>query len=117
MLLVGVPPGSLRLTVFSVKRRCPGWSRGLGGDEPAPCGLPAGRQAERYGEARAEIAVAKVERILAEELTRRVWKPLAVRAWPKGEGEKVALAARLRAETSTCLPCLRALAHRLAAGR
>jgi putative transposase len=56
--------------------------------------------AEHYGEERAEAEVAQAERIIAEELKRRGWKAADLRARPKGEAKKVALAARLRAETT-----------------
>jgi putative transposase len=55
--------------------------------------------AEHYREERAETEVAQAERIIAEEFKRRGWKAAELRARPKGEAEKVALAARLRAET------------------
>jgi hypothetical protein len=56
--------------------------------------------AEHYGAERAETEAAKAERILAEELKRRKWKTSQLRTRPKGDAEKVALAARLRAETT-----------------
>jgi REP element-mobilizing transposase RayT len=55
---------------------------------------------EHYGEERAETEAAKAERILAEELKRRRWTPADLRAGTKGAAEKVAVAARLRAETT-----------------
>ena len=55
---------------------------------------------EHYGEERAQREAAKAERILAEELKRRRWKPADLSAGTKGAPEKVARAARLRAETT-----------------
>jgi len=56
--------------------------------------------AEHYGKERAETEQAKAERIIAEELTRRQWQGRKLPARPKGDAAKVALAARLRAETT-----------------
>ena len=56
--------------------------------------------AEHYGKARAEAAVAKAERIIAHELERRAWKESEFQTRPKGDAAKVALAARLRSETT-----------------
>jgi REP element-mobilizing transposase RayT len=56
--------------------------------------------AEHYGEERAQTAEAMAEQIIAEELKRRRWKEAALRTRPKGDPAKVALAARLRAETT-----------------
>ncbi len=56
--------------------------------------------AEHYGEVRAETAVAAAERIIAEEFKRRRWKAVELRDRAKGDAEKVAVAARLRRETT-----------------
>ena len=58
--------------------------------------------AEHYGEERTETAEAVAERIIAEALKRRRWKEADLKTRPKGEPVKVkvALAARLRAETT-----------------
>ena len=56
--------------------------------------------AEHYGEERAETEEAKAERIIAAELKRRKWKATEFQNRPKGDAEKVAMAARLRAETT-----------------
>ncbi len=56
--------------------------------------------AEHYGEERAETESAKAERIIAQELRRRKWTAPQLQSRPKGAAEKVALAARLRAETT-----------------
>lgn len=56
--------------------------------------------AEHYGQERTETAVAAAERIIAEELKRRGWKAAHLRSRPKGDAAKVAMAARLRVETT-----------------
>ena len=56
--------------------------------------------AEHYGEERAETAEALVELIIAEELKRWRWQEADLKTRPKGDPVKVALAARLRAETT-----------------
>jgi putative transposase len=56
--------------------------------------------AEHYGEERAQTAEAMTEQIIAAELKRRQWNEAALRTRPKGDPAKVALAARLRAETT-----------------
>jgi len=56
--------------------------------------------AEHYGEERAQTAEAMAEQIIVAELKRRRWNDAALRTRPKGDPAKVALAARLRAETT-----------------
>ena len=56
--------------------------------------------AEHYGQERAETQTAKAEQIIAAELKRRRWNQADLKTWPKGDAMKVALAARLRAETA-----------------
>ena len=56
--------------------------------------------AEHYGEERTETAEALAERIIAAELKRRRWNEAELKTRPKGDAVKVALAARLRAETT-----------------
>ena len=56
--------------------------------------------AEHYGAERAETEEAKAERIIAAELKRRKWKGTELQTRPKGDAGKVALAARVRAETT-----------------
>ncbi len=56
--------------------------------------------AEHYGEERTETAAALAERIIAAELKRRRWNEADLQSPPKGVAEKVAIAARLRAETT-----------------
>ncbi len=57
--------------------------------------------AEHYGEERAQTAEAVAEQIIAEELKRRRRRnEAALKTRPKGDPAKVALAARLRAETT-----------------
>lgn len=52
------------------------------------------------GQTRLETAVAKAERIIAEELARRQWSEQELVARPKSHPVKLALAARLRQETT-----------------
>ncbi|MDA1273437.1 MAG: transposase [Verrucomicrobia bacterium] len=56
--------------------------------------------AEHYGEERTETAETMAEQIIAEELKRQRWDEAAFMARPKGDVAKVALAERLRAETT-----------------
>ena len=56
--------------------------------------------AEHFGEERAETAEAVAEQIISEELQRRRWQEADLKTRPKGDAEKVAFAARLRAETT-----------------
>ena len=56
--------------------------------------------AEHYGEERAETAEALAEQIIAAELKRRRWKEADLKTQAKGDPTKLALAARLRAETT-----------------
>ncbi len=56
--------------------------------------------AEHYGVERSETAAARAERIIAAELKRRRWPEAELRTRPKGDAAKVAMAARLRAETT-----------------
>jgi hypothetical protein len=57
--------------------------------------------AEHYGEERAKTAEALAELIIAEELKRARWQKADLKNRPKGNLVKVALAERLRAETTT----------------
>ena len=56
--------------------------------------------AEHYGEERAAAAEAQAEQIIATELKRRRWKEAEIKTQAKGDPTKLALAARLRAETT-----------------
>jgi REP element-mobilizing transposase RayT len=56
--------------------------------------------AEHYGVERSETAAARAERIITAELKRRRWPEAELRTRPKGDAAKVAMAARLRAETT-----------------
>ena len=56
--------------------------------------------AEHYGEERAETAEALAELLIAEELKLGRWQEADLKTRPKGDSVKVALAARLRAETT-----------------
>jgi REP element-mobilizing transposase RayT len=69
--------------------------------------------AEHYGEERAETAEALAELIIAEELERGRWQEADLKTRPKGDSVKVALAARLRAETTMTVGWI---AERLAMG-
>ena len=69
--------------------------------------------AEHYGPERAEAAAARAERIIQAELRRHRWPQGELAIRPKGDPVKVALAARLRAETT--LP-VAWIAERLAMG-
>jgi REP-associated tyrosine transposase len=59
--------------------------------------------AEHYGEERQETALAKAERIVAEELKRRRWKQEQLEQRAKGDVEKIRMAERLRCETTMTL--------------
>ena len=69
--------------------------------------------AEHYGEERAETAEGLAELIIAEELKRARWQEADLKTRPKGDSVKVALAARLRAETTMTVG---RIAERLAMG-
>jgi len=69
--------------------------------------------AEHYGEERAETAEALAELIIAEELKLERWQEADLKTRPKGDSVKVALAARLRAETTMTVGWI---AERLAMG-
>jgi REP element-mobilizing transposase RayT len=69
--------------------------------------------AEHYGEERAETAEALAELIIAAELKRGRWQEADLKTRPKGDSVKVALAARLRAETTMTVGWI---AERLAMG-
>jgi putative transposase len=58
---------------------------------------------EHYGEERQETALAKAEGIVAEELKKRRWKAEQLDQKPKGDGEKIKMAERLRCETTMTL--------------
>jgi hypothetical protein len=69
--------------------------------------------AEHYGEERAEAAEALAELIIAEELKLGRWQEADLKTRPKEDSVKVALAARLRAETTMTVGWI---AERLAMG-
>ena len=69
--------------------------------------------AKHYGEERAETAEALAELIIAEELKLGRWQEADLKTRPKGDSVKVALAARLRAETTMTVGWI---AERLAMG-
>lgn len=62
--------------------------------------------AEHYGEERMEAAAARAERIIAAELKRRRWGEGNLAARAKGDLGKVAIAARVRAETEVTVAWL-----------
>ena len=68
--------------------------------------------AEHYGEERVETAEALVE-LIAEELKRGRWQEADLKTRPKGDSVQLALAARLRAETTMTVGWI---AERLAMG-
>ena len=55
---------------------------------------------EHYGEELRESAAAKAQRLITRELARQKWKEADLKKRPKGHTFKVALAQRLRAETT-----------------
>jgi putative transposase len=59
--------------------------------------------AEHYGEERRETDEQKAERIVTEELKRREWKESDLNLRPKADKVKIALAQRLRKETTMTL--------------
>jgi REP element-mobilizing transposase RayT len=69
--------------------------------------------AEHYGAERTETEEALAERIIEEELKRLRWRESDLRTKAKGDAKKVALAARLRAETALTVAWI---AERLAMG-
>lgn len=69
--------------------------------------------AEHYGEERAATVEAQAEQIIVAELKRRRWGEAELKTRPKGDAAKVALAARLRAETTLTV---RWIAERLGMG-
>jgi len=58
-----------------------------------------------------ESAQAKAERIIAEELKGRNWSERDLKVRIKSDPEKLALAARLRQETTLTLPVIAARLH------
>lgn len=69
--------------------------------------------AEHYGAERLETAEAKAERIIAAELKRRKWREAELATRAKGDPAKVAIAGRLRAETTVTVAWI---AERLSMG-
>jgi putative transposase len=63
------------------------------------------------GQLRSETAEAKAGRIVAEELRRLGWTETQLRTRPKGDLAKLALAARLRRETTLTLKAIAARVH------
>ena len=70
-------------------------------------------EAEHYGEEGVKTAEALAELIIAEELKLGRWQEADLKTRPKGDSVKMALAARLRAETTMTVGWI---AERLAMG-
>ena len=66
-------------------------------------GAAGGAGPQHYGEAVRESAEARADRLVAEELRRRGWTPATLSTLRKGNPEKVAVAQRLRRETTMTL--------------
>jgi len=79
--------------------------------------IGAKKGAAHHGEELWESDEQKAQRMVAGMLREVGWKESELGRRLKGDVKKGRMAARLRAETTTCLPCLRALTHRQAAGR
>jgi len=78
-----------------------GWCLGGAEFRQRMLGLMEGKLGEHHsGELRRETAQAKAERIVGEELRRLGWHEGDLTRRPKGDLEKMALAARLRRETT-----------------
>ena len=72
----------------------------------------AGRLGEHHaGELRRESAQAKAERIIAEELQRLGWKEADLKQRNKSDPEKLAVAARLRRETTLTIKAIAGRLH------
>ena len=72
----------------------------------------AGRLGEHHaGELRRESAQAKVERIIAEELQRLGWKEVDLKKQNKSDPEKLAVAARIRRETTLTIKAIAGRLH------
>ena len=65
--------------------------------------IGCGKGADHYGQERRETDEQKAERIVVEELKRRGWKESELTLQPKGHKVKVAIAKRLRKETTMTL--------------
>ena len=71
---------------------------------------------EHYGGERGEVAEARAERIVREELRRRRWAEVDLEGRAKGDRIKVAIAARLRANTLVSVKWIAARLHMGTAG-
>jgi REP element-mobilizing transposase RayT len=84
---------------FKAVRR--GWCLGGGAFRQELLAKMSGRMGtEHYGAERVETDEAKAERVVAEELKRRRWETTDLQVRRKGDAGKVAMAVRLRAETT-----------------
>jgi hypothetical protein len=89
-----------------------GWCLGSGPFKQQMLKQMEGKLGEHHaGQLRLETAQAKAERIIAEELRRLRWKETNLSARPKSDPAKLALAARLRRETTVTLKAIAARMH------
>ncbi len=84
---------------------------------PSAADSGAKKGAQPTGEERWESDEPKAQRMVAAMLQEAGWKEAELERRLKGDVKKGRRAARLRAETTTCLPCLGGLTDRPAAGR
>ena len=81
-----------------------GWCLGSDGFKQEQLAKIEGKLGEHHaGELRRETAEAKADRILHEELSRLGWKRQELDTRRKNDPQKLAMAARLRRETTLCL--------------
>jgi len=89
-----------------------GWCLGPAGFKASLLRRLEGKLGEHHsGELRRETAEAKAERIIGEELKGLGWKPGELRQRAKSDPAKLALAARLRRETTQSIPWLAQRLH------
>jgi len=75
-------------------------------------GRANGKLGEHHsGELKRETAEAKAERIIREELKERRWMEKDLEERAKSDPEKLAMAARLRRETTLTIPAIAARLH------
>jgi hypothetical protein len=73
--------------------------------------MEGGLREHHAGELRAEVAQAKAERIVAEELQRRGWAEEELARRSKSDIDKLEIAARLRRETTMSIKSIAARIH------
>jgi len=89
-----------------------GWCLGGAGFRKELLEKMEGKLGEHHsGELRRETAEAKAERIVAEELRRLGWRGAELATRRKGDPDKLAIAARLRKETTLSLKAIAARVH------